>query len=507
MNRETPSLPSVTSLDDSPFDDEAITKVISSSDPKRRCRSYPKVQYKEKESGPKNPVEILTSLHTTSSELSEHNRTTSVTSRKRPPRLTKMRSVDPECYSYKCHIESRKDDNDANMKENIALTISSNPGNSKCADNEVRTDQIITNGAESDSINSSNNNSVDIDNRCSQERHEEVTESLGHVIPADDDITKASGICTQEDSSPPPPLVQPESSHPKDIPISANMDKSELMSSTSRLSDSASSSADAVQRNSLKGNTQVQEVPHQCTNSPSTDKDHSGEQNHGATVDDVENTSSMHLEQNGDAEQRRKDIKMEDENVSPVSMKDLDNADNVSTLSNIRASEVRPNWGSVITDSESRNSSFQCVEIPFTAYRSSEFDIGHDCMNEGDRQNNDAESSAPSCHGDSENLESVVCEERIQPCTLAFESASNHSNILVAKQPSPVEPSSIVDLQKSGSIMLASLSNHQSSAIQSSLSSGVDSSHLCDTTTQSLPLPEVLPSESHDHIKIDQVII
>ncbi|XP_071482146.1 uncharacterized protein [Diadema antillarum] len=108
-SQESLELPSTASLEDSPFDDTIIVTAIPGMDSQRnRACTYPTpLEKKEEESGPKNVVEILSSLQSTSKELT-NQRTESITSssgRRRPPKLRKMRSVDPECYSYKSHAE------------------------------------------------------------------------------------------------------------------------------------------------------------------------------------------------------------------------------------------------------------------------------------------------------------------------------------------------------------------------------------------------------------------
>ncbi|XP_041480305.1 uncharacterized protein LOC121427793 isoform X2 [Lytechinus variegatus] len=104
------SLPSVTSLDDSPFDDAiVVTELLKSDTQRTRYRTYPAAQDRRvEESGPKTVVEILSSLHTTSKELDkESNQGPSESTRRKHPKLMKMKSVDPEGYGFKRNAESK----------------------------------------------------------------------------------------------------------------------------------------------------------------------------------------------------------------------------------------------------------------------------------------------------------------------------------------------------------------------------------------------------------------
>lgn len=105
------SLPSVTSLEDSPFDDAIVVTDLPTSNSQQRTRrcTYPAAQDRRvEESGPKTVVEILSSLHTTSQELGEDSKQgTPGPTRRKPPKLMKMKSVDPEGYGFKCTVESR----------------------------------------------------------------------------------------------------------------------------------------------------------------------------------------------------------------------------------------------------------------------------------------------------------------------------------------------------------------------------------------------------------------
>ncbi|XP_030830741.1 uncharacterized protein LOC575011 isoform X2 [Strongylocentrotus purpuratus] len=105
------SLPSVTSLEDSPFDDAIVVTELptSNSQRTRRCTYPATLDRRVEESGPKTVVEILSSLHTTSKELGKEDSKQGLPgpTRRKPPKLMKMKSVDPEGYGFKCTVESR----------------------------------------------------------------------------------------------------------------------------------------------------------------------------------------------------------------------------------------------------------------------------------------------------------------------------------------------------------------------------------------------------------------
>ena len=106
------SLPSVTSLEDSPFDDAIVVTDLTKSNSQQRTRrcTYPAAMDRRvEESGPKTVVEIMSSLHTTSKELGkgDSKQGTPGPTRRKPPRLMKMKSVDPDGYGFKCTVESR----------------------------------------------------------------------------------------------------------------------------------------------------------------------------------------------------------------------------------------------------------------------------------------------------------------------------------------------------------------------------------------------------------------
>ncbi|XP_063969098.1 uncharacterized protein LOC129254487 isoform X1 [Lytechinus pictus] len=351
------SLPSVTSLDDSPFDDAIVgTELLKSDTQRTRHRTYPAAQDRRiEESGPKTVVEILSSLHTTSKELGkESNQGPSESTRRKHPKLMKMKSVDPEGYGFKRNAESK------GVQTQVESSLKVSHKQIYEVLHEVDEELLSQDGLTDDGRGTKEDRLVQSVTKFSipdEQCKEHVTEESNAAI-----VTNVEEVCEGSDAA----------------PIESNVIPSYR-------------SHDAYQRLSI--------TTSHSTESVSVKSKHSSDYEHQVSFDEVKVNPAIPVVSDSDNVQLSSQVsnKFLSENLSTCINEDISNDElscnngNIGdsersgrrvkqTLSEINQCEFSSQTSSTVTDDDADVSFIKCQwdkKVPFSAYSSSEFDVEH----------------------------------------------------------------------------------------------------------------------------------